>query len=139
MQQAISKYLMTERGVEPIHLSFWRGFVPLSPYILLMKMNKKSLFSELRRDQAFTLTIRMIGGMLSFYFMQVGIQNLPLSIFTVVLSTNPFGIAVLQYLWLGDTILLYEVLSMLCSFSGIALISFSRPPSRTESDSSSID
>jgi len=132
MQQAISKYLMTERGVEPIHLSFWRGLVPFLPYFAIMKTKKRSIFNELRRDQVGTLTLRFIVGAVAFYTLQVGVQNLPLSILTVVMSTNPFGTAVIQYLWLGDPILVYEVFSMLGSFSGIALISFYRPVSISE-------
>jgi len=135
MQQAIAKYMMTGRGVNPIHISFWRGIVPLLPYFVIMKTNKRSIFNELRRDQVGTLVIRFIIGVASFYAMQVGLQNLPLSISTVVLSTNPFFTAVIQYLWLGDPILFYEVFSMVGSFAGIALISFYRPSSTAIPDS----
>jgi len=134
-QQGTAKYLMTEMGVEPIHLSFFRGFVPLLPYFLIMKTKKRSIFKELRRDQVATLIMRFIVGAVVFYTMQIGIKNLPLSIFTVVLSTNPFGTAVIQYFWLGDPILFYEVFSMVGSFSGIALISFYRPASTAIPDS----
>ena len=119
----------------PLHLCFWRGFVPFLPYFVIMKTKKRSIFNELRRDQILTLTVRYIVGLVSFYGLQIGLQNLPLSIFTIVLSTSPFFTAVIQYFWLGDPILFYEVFSMFGCFAGIALISFYRPASTALPDS----
>ena len=66
VQQALGKYLMTERGVDPVELSFWRGFISLWPNLLMVWMHNRSYCSEIRRNQLLTFTVRMIVGVIAF-------------------------------------------------------------------------
>jgi len=95
VQQALVKHLMIEKGVDPVELSFWRGFISLWPNMLMVWVHNRSYCSEIRRNQLPTFIVRIIVGVVSFYLISIAIKNLPLSIFTIVRSTAPFGVGVL--------------------------------------------
>jgi len=66
-------------------------------------------------------------------------KTLPLSIFMIILSTNPFFTALLQYFWINQLITVYDAVSMVGSFIGIVLIGISAPQKTSSKTSNQSD
>ena len=58
-----------------------------------------------------------------FVLTTVSLKILPLSIYTIVLSTSPFMTAFLQFIWIRERIAWYEVLAICGAYSGIVVMS----------------
>jgi len=70
---------------------------------------------------------RCFFGSINFLITSIAMKTLPLSIFMIILSTNPFFTALLQYFWINQLITVYDAVSMVGSFIGIVLIGVSAP------------
>ena len=66
----------------------------------------------------------------------VATKLLPLSIYTLILSTNPFLTAGLQYFWIGMRVSNFDLIAMVGSLFGITLMSLSAPASKIDDSSS---
>ena len=53
-------------------------------------------------------------------------QYVPLSVFFIIFNSNPFCTAILGYFWLGERLSVFEIISMICAFSGIMVMSMAQ-------------
>ena len=53
-------------------------------------------------------------------------QYVPLSVFFIIFNSNPFCTAILGYFWLGERLSVFEIISMVCAFSGIMVMSMAQ-------------
>ena len=104
-------------------------------YFILRFMNIK--VRDVSVDLRNVLVARCLVGCTAFLVTAVALKLLPLSIYTLILSTNPFLTAGLQYLWIGLRVSNFDLIAMVGSLLGIILMSTSAPDSKNEESSSS--
>ena len=102
-------------------------------YFILCYLNVK--VSDVAIDLRHVLVARCLVGCTAFLVTAVALKLLPLSIYTLILSTNPFLTAGLQYLWIGLRVSNFDLLAMVGSLIGIILMSLSAPASKIEESS----
>ena len=65
-----------------------------------------------------------MAGTLTFLGACVGMKILPVTEFVLIISTSPFFTAVLQWVWLSETITWFDVVAMIGSYSGIVILTY---------------
>ena len=121
--QILTKDLLTNRHVPPFEFSFLRSLFNLCGSSINVKMRGQRYFADIPRDLYFTLGLRCIIGTVGFACFAIAMQYVPLSVFFIIFNSNPFCTAILGYFWLGERISLFEIIAMVCSFTGIIVMS----------------
>ena len=73
------------------------------------------------------LAVRCILGNVAFMCLTYVFKILPLSIGTVIISTAPFAVAVLSRIILAEKITRVDIIAVIVSFTGIAIMTFGAP------------
>ena len=113
-------------------------FMSLASYACLFKLKMK--VTDVPSNLRIILLARCCIGSVNFIILAIALKTLPLTISTIIISTNPFFTALLQYFWINQLITVYDAVSMVGSFLGIVLIGISapqKPTSQTTAESDS--
>jgi drug/metabolite transporter (DMT)-like permease len=120
------------------YANFWEytfvrmWFMTIASYLWLYGLKIK--ITDVPSDKRLLLFFRCSVGTANFLVTAYALKVLPLSIYTIIISTNPFMTALLQYFWTSQKITISDGVSMVGSFAGIVLMGLSAPTS-TASDS----
>jgi len=63
----------------------------------------------------------------AIYLCNFSFSIVSITCFTILLNCAPFYTAVIAYFFLNETISAFEIIAMVCSFFGVALIAFANP------------
>jgi drug/metabolite transporter (DMT)-like permease len=124
--QGLGKAIMNkpEGPISYMEFSFFRSlFLTITSYALLQRYEVK--VKDVPQDCKVPLIARCLIGTFTFVLTTVSLKILPLSIYTIVLSTSPFMTALLQFFWIKERIAWYEVLAICGAYSGIVVMSSS--------------
>lgn len=86
------------------------------------------------RQYVALLLFRSINGVIAIYGILIGFRTLPLTIFVLLLNTNTFTTAILQYFYLKIPVATNEIVCMLGCYAGIIMIAVYSSEERTLSD-----
>ena len=67
-------------------------------------------------------------------FIGVALTYIPVTIMSIIISSNPFFTAILSHFFLTDRLTTFEIVAMILSFSGVVLIAYATPDKITTSD-----
>mmetsp|Transcript_17577 Transcript_17577/g.16800 ORF Transcript_17577/g.16800 Transcript_17577/m.16800 type:complete len:217 (-) Transcript_17577:203-853(-) len=114
---------MQLQGMKAMHISLTRYLYVAMISFIMLKLNSKSMFSDLtttarRRD----LILRSFLGLVAFNLSVVVASLIPLSIMMLVTYTSGFWASIMGYFILGDVLQLNEIIAMLLGYTGIAFI-----------------
>ena len=124
---AITKDLLTNRGVNAFEFSFLRSLLNLVSSMCIVKSFDKQYFESIPKNLYWTLGMRCIVGTVGFASFTIAMKYIPLSVFFIIFNSNPFTTALLGYFWLKERLSLFEIVAMLCAFIGIIMMSLSHP------------
>ena len=110
-------------------------FMMAVSYLLLTHIMKVKV-SDVVADHHKVLLARCLVGAAALLTSGAGTKLLPLSILTLIMSTNPFLTAALQYFWIGARVSNYDLFAMVGSIGGIVIMSVSAPASENDESSS---
>jgi drug/metabolite transporter (DMT)-like permease len=74
----------------------------------------------------------------AFATFSMAVSYIPIGIFFIIFSSNPFITAILAYFWTGDTILLLEAVAMFGAFAGIICLGLAEPNEMVKVESMSV-
>ena len=125
IQGAIFKHIAKE-GVSIIEYCFFRnvwigGFAACQ--VCYMQMNP---FKGFPRNLIKDLVIRSLNGQFTFALMNIAVTLLPMSTSFILFQMNPFWIAVLACIMLGERIRMIEVIGIAICFGGVVMITVSK-------------
>ena len=121
--QVMTKDLLTNKHVPPFEFSFLRSLFNLCGSAILVLLRGERFFSDIPREFYTILGMRCIIGTVGFACFAIAMQYVPLSVFFIIFNSNPFCTAILGYLWLKEKLSVFEIIAMICAFSGIILMS----------------
>jgi drug/metabolite transporter (DMT)-like permease len=110
-------------------------FMMAVSYLILTHKIKVKV-SDVATDHQKMLFARSLFGTAALLTSGAGTKLLPLSMLTLIMSTNPFLTAALQYFWLGARVSNYDLFAMVGSIGGIVIMSVSAPASENDESSS---
>ena len=70
------------------------------------------------------MVVRGLAGTIAFITMTMAAKLIPLSILQSILNSLPFMIVILAFVWLRETITVFEFVAMCCCFGGIIIVAF---------------
>jgi len=115
-----SKELMVLYDITPFELLLFRTF-----FISVVSISQKSWKCprEHRRKLIFSALLFVPSLMLNY----VGVKYLPIAIITIILQSKQFGLLLLGYCILRETLTVLEVVAMIISFVAMVLIALNDP------------
>jgi drug/metabolite transporter (DMT)-like permease len=122
-KEAMNREIGFATFVEFTFVRMW--IMALASYIWLVKL--KIRVTDVPQDLKLILLARCFLGSVNFLVIAIALKTLPLSISTIIMSTNPFMTALLQYFWTKQMITVYDGVSMVGSFIGIIVIGLTAP------------
>jgi len=87
---------------------------------------KQNPFVGFPRPLIKDLIIRSLNGQITFALMNVAMTLLPMSTAMILFQMNPFWIAILACIMLGERIRLVEILGIVVCFGGVVIIALSK-------------
>ena len=79
----------------------------------------------MEKDFRIPLFSRCLAGVLAFFAVSKTVSMIPLTLFQVISQLCPFFSGLLAFLWLGEKLAAFQIVAMVISFGGIAIVSFS--------------
>lgn len=124
---AINSYSTTSLGISVFEFSLARSFCNFLVSVAILFVNGTSPLQGVESDMLLPLAIRCVFGNIAFMSLTYVFKILPLSIGTVIISTAPFAVAVLSQLILAENIARVDIIAVIVSFTGIAIMTFGAP------------
>lgn len=139
INNALGKQLMSKPvgNITFIEFTLVRSFFTMTLSFLILSRIMKYKVSDVATDQRKVLLARCLVGSVAFLTSAIGTNLLPLSILTLIMSTNPFLTAALQYFWIGARVSNFDLFAMVGSILGIVIMSVSSSTSSKNDESSS--
>mmetsp|Transcript_31339 Transcript_31339/g.38829 ORF Transcript_31339/g.38829 Transcript_31339/m.38829 type:complete len:140 (+) Transcript_31339:361-780(+) len=113
-------------GVSIIEFSFLRNVWIGGLAAMQMCCQKTNPFKGFPKHLIKDLVIRSLSGQITFALMNVAVTLLPMSTAMILFQMNPFWIATLACLMLGEKIRLIEVVGIFVCFGGVVMIALSK-------------
>jgi len=96
-------------------------------FSLINKNAYEILIGNLKRDLILPLCIRVFAGVVSFFFINTAIQNLPIFIVSLVINLAPIFTSILAFIFLKERISKTEVFALIFAFVGVYILISSSP------------
>jgi drug/metabolite transporter (DMT)-like permease len=124
---AINSYSTSSLGISVFEFSLARSFCNFLVSAAILFLKRTSPLQGVEKDMLLPLAVRCIFGNIAFMSLTYVFKILPLAIGTVIISTAPFAVAVLSRLILAENIASVDIIAIIVSFTGIAIMTFGAP------------
>ena len=84
--------------------------------------NRINVVDEFPNTKKFSLVMRILCGQLTFAFVNVGVQTIPISLFRIIFNTSTFWTSILGLLVNGEPIVAVEVTGMVLCFGLVVFL-----------------
>eukprot|EP00347_Sterkiella_histriomuscorum_P015516 403356734 len=138
LADSVSKLIyLKHKELSVYEFLFIRSFVQISFMMSLVNKNAyEILIGNLKRDMILPLCIRVFAGVISFFFINTAIQNLPIFIVSLVINLAPIFTSILAFIFLKERITRTEVFALILAFAGVyILVSSSQGNSPSQNNS----
>ena len=75
-------------------------------------------------DEWIPLILKCVFGAIAHITVSLALKNVSLSLYSILVNTQPFMIAILVFIWLRERILKFEIVAMCLCFAGILMVIF---------------
>ena len=110
-----------------MEITFVRTGATFLASILLVFACGQNPFKELKRDLVTPLIMRCLAGSCTFILVTKSVHLLPLTVFQLFNMLTPFVTGVVAFVWLGETLAIFQMVAMTFSFGGIVLVILTSP------------
>lgn len=114
--------VVIKSGVNVFDLCLMRTFINFLIAFFSATMANKRYFADVPKEHWNLLIIRSFVGLLGFTCLVLALQNLQVSVVTVIYNTSPFWTAILSYLFSGSQLNNQEFIFMIGCFFGVFMI-----------------
>ena len=135
--QTIFKELQQNQGVSLVEITFLRTGATFLASILLVIICGRNPLKEVKRDYVIPLAARCLAGSCTFILVTKTVHLLPLTIFQLFNMLTPFVTAVVAFMWLRESLAIFQLVAMTFSFGGIVLVILTSPEAKLEIEGSS--
>ena len=130
MLEASTKVLLTDYELDVFDHLFVRNLIMVLVSALITNMRGLSL----RKDGLFVknwkpLLANGLSGAIVLILMTLILKLLPLTIWFVLVCTQPFILGILSYFYLGESMATVSIIAAILSFGAILMLSFAKPES----------
>lgn len=134
--QALLKDMQLRSDIKVCEITFIRTSLAMFGSIIVLLAFRHNPITEVRRELALPLFVRCLSGSLAFICVTKTLNYLPLTLFQVLHNTTPFVVAILAYFILNENLGIFQVVCMVCFFTGILLLILVSPEEEAASEDS---
>ena len=123
----LQKDTYVNRGATIIDYALIRSLTMFPIAWVLLRYAGQPYCAAIQPHQWKFLIVRSLICTCGIFLCNFSFSIVPITTFTILLNMAPFFTSLLAHFFLNETVSLFEIFAMTCSFGGIALIAFAQP------------